>query len=77
MRTRILTRSPEEVAADVARLRRAMADAEGAGSECSYCTTRITLLGGSWTADDGTIACLDNPDTSAAYAPHKSKEAGR
>lgn len=41
-------------------------------AECGYCTTRITLLNGRWTADDGTTACTD---TSAPYVPHKPKEA--
>lgn len=37
-------------------------------AECGYCTTRITLLGGQWTADDGGTACTD---TSAPFVPHK------
>lgn len=46
-------------------------DAEGDEAECSHCTTRITLLGGSWTADDSTTACTD---TSAPYVAHKPEE---
>lgn len=40
--------------------------------ECSFCGVGITVLGGQWTTDDGTIACTD---TSAPFVPHKPKEA--
>ena len=46
-------------------------------AECDYCTTRITLVAGSWLADDGSIACHASPGTSAAYASRKPKEAGQ
>jgi hypothetical protein len=39
--------------------------------ECAFCGEHITMLGGSWTMDDGQTACTD---TSAAYVPHKPKE---
>jgi len=45
--------------------------AESAGDEdglCVGCGEKVTLLGGQWTAWDGTIACTD---TSAAYVLHK------
>lgn len=41
------------------------------GSACTFCKEYITLLGGSWTTDDGTTACTD---TSAPYVPHKPEE---
>jgi hypothetical protein len=46
-------------------------EAEGTVAECGYCTARITLLGGSWTAGDGTTACTD---PGAPYVPHRPKE---
>jgi hypothetical protein len=52
----------------------ARAEAAAEVAECGYCTTRITLLGGHWTAGDGTAACTD---TSAPYVPHKPREAGQ
>jgi hypothetical protein len=45
---------------------------EWGDGECVFCGQRIRLLGGEWTTDDGTIACTD---TSAAFVPHKPKEA--
>lgn len=35
---------------------------------CHKCQERITLVGGEWTADDGTIACY--ADLSAPFVPH-------
>jgi hypothetical protein len=40
-------------------------------AQCSFCGNDITLIGGSWTTDEGTTACTD---TSAPYVPHKPKE---
>lgn len=41
-------------------------------SRCLACRTHITLLGGMWTADDGT-RCCHNTGT-APFVPHKPKE---
>lgn len=52
----------------------AIADPVATVAECGYCTTRITLLGGDWLADDGGTTCTD---ASAPYVPHKPKAADR
>jgi hypothetical protein len=36
---------------------------------CTACDEHITLIGGEWTTDDGTIACY--ADLSAPFVPHK------
>lgn len=47
-------------------------DARHDPAECGFCGERVTVLGGQWTTEDGTIACTD---TSAPFVPHKPKEA--
>ena len=62
--------------AGLARLRAAMAaevPADPPESTCAVCCEHITLLGGSWTADDGTTCCHNTGI--APYVPHKPKEA--
>ena len=65
---------PDMIAAQAEMAGEAAEVAGAPVSGCSHCGERITFLGGSWTTDDGTIACYANPNTSASYVPHKPKE---